>query len=53
MFPGRKKGSGIQCKERKAHVGKENVYYDPERGRFRKRCVQENKKFKRGHAGCF
>lgn len=38
--------SGIQCKERKSHMGKESVLFDTGRGRFKKRCVEVRKKFK-------
>lgn len=34
-------------------MGKESVYFDTGRGRFKKRCVEERKKFKGGQVGCF
>ena len=35
---------GSSARDREAHLGKDNMYYDPGRGRVRKRCVQEKEK---------
>lgn len=51
ISPSGRKGNGTHCTGRKAHLGKERLYISIQReGRFRKRCVQPQKKDDRGHA---